>query len=68
MSKSCHEGGAAGQAQAAAEECELTDEDILEAMRGIPGYIDISTEDFRQIYRLAWRHALQRLREKKREG
>lgn len=48
-------------------EPELTDEDILDAMRHIPGYLDISTEDFRVIYHLAWRHAVARLRENKRD-
>jgi CBS domain-containing membrane protein len=42
-------------------ELELSDEDILEAMRQISGYLDISTEDFRAIYHLAHRHALDRL-------
>jgi CBS domain-containing membrane protein len=45
----------------AEHEPELTDEDILDAMRHIPGYLDISTEDFRIIYHLAWRHAVARL-------
>ncbi len=44
------------------QEPELTDEDILDAMRHIPGSLDISTEDFRVIYHLAWRHAVVRLR------
>lgn len=44
-----------------ASELELTDADILDAMQHIPGYLDISTEDFRAIYHLAHRHALQRL-------
>lgn len=39
----------------------LSDEDILDAMRRIPGYLDISTADFREIYQLAHRHALERL-------
>jgi CBS-domain-containing membrane protein len=43
-------------------ELELTDEDILDALTHVPGYIDISTEDFRIVYHLAWRHALERLR------
>jgi CBS-domain-containing membrane protein len=43
-------------------ELELSDEDILDALSHIPGYIDISTEDFRTIYHLAWRHAVERLR------
>lgn len=46
----------------AEHEPELSDEDILDAMQHIPGYLDISTEDFRVIYHLAWRHAVERLR------
>ncbi len=42
-------------------ELELSDEDIRDAMREIPGYLDISTQDFRAIYHLAHGHALQRL-------
>ena len=42
-------------------ELELTDDDILDAMQHIPGYLDISTEDFRSIYHLAFRHALERM-------
>jgi CBS domain-containing membrane protein len=44
-----------------APELELTDDDILDAMQHISGYLDISTEDFRAIYHLAHRHALERL-------
>ncbi len=43
-------------------EPELTDEDIIDAMGHIPGYLDITTEDFRIIYHLAWHHAMVRLR------
>lgn len=46
-------------------EPELTDEDILDAMEHVPGYLDISTEDFRIIYHLAWKHAAARLRERR---
>jgi CBS domain-containing membrane protein len=42
-------------------EMELTDGDILDAMQHIPGYLDITTEDFRLIYHLAYRHAQDRL-------
>ncbi len=42
-------------------EIELSDTDILDAMRHIPGYLDITTEDFRLIYQLAHRHALGRV-------
>ncbi len=43
------------------DETELTDDDILDAMQHIPGYLDISTDDFRSIYHLAHRHAVERL-------
>jgi len=42
-------------------ELELSDDDVLDAMRRIPGYLDISTQDFRAIYHLAHGHALERL-------
>jgi CBS domain-containing membrane protein len=42
-------------------ELELSDDDILDAMRHIPGYLDISVQDFRAIYHLAHGHALERL-------
>ena len=42
-------------------ELELSDEDILDAMAHIQGYLDISTEDFRAIYHLAHKHAVERL-------
>lgn len=44
-----------------APEIELTDDDILDAMQHISGYLDITSEDFRSIYHLAHRHALKRL-------
>ena len=56
--------GGAVPAQSALEdagEIELTDADILDAMREIPGYLDITTADFRTIYHLAHRHAIDRL-------
>ena len=42
-------------------ELELSDDDILDAMRRIPGYLDITTADFRAIYHLAHRHSVDRL-------
>lgn len=39
----------------------LPDEDIRAAMRAMSGYIDITTEDFREIYELAHEHAIRRL-------
>ncbi len=41
---------------------ELKDEDIFEAMKQIPGYLDITPGDFKEVYHLAYRHALERLR------
>jgi CBS domain-containing protein len=49
-------------------ELELSDEDILDAMQHIPGYVDISTEDFREVYHLSHRHAVQRLLGRVRAG
>ncbi|MCX5888387.1 MAG: CBS domain-containing protein [Deltaproteobacteria bacterium] len=40
---------------------ELKDEDIYEAMKAIPGYLDITPGDFKEVYHLAYRHALERL-------
>jgi CBS domain-containing membrane protein len=48
-------------ASAPAPGLEIKDEDILEAMRAIPGYLDITPGDFKEVYRLAFAHALERL-------
>jgi CBS domain-containing membrane protein len=40
---------------------ELQDEDIYEAMKSIPGYLDITPGDFKEVYQLAYAHALERL-------
>ena len=39
----------------------LKDEDIYEAMKQIPGYLDITPGDFKEVYYLAYRRALERL-------
>lgn len=41
---------------------DISDEDILKAMRNISGYLDITPGDFKEIYRFAYRHAIDRLR------
>jgi len=41
---------------------DISDEDILKAMRDVMGYIDITPGDFKELYRFAFRHALERLR------
>jgi len=40
---------------------DMTDEDVMAAMRELPGYLDITPGDFRQLYHVAWRHARLRL-------
>lgn len=40
----------------------IIDEDIVEAMKKIPGYLDITPSDFMEIYRVAYDHALHRLK------
>jgi CBS domain-containing membrane protein len=50
-----------GNADGDVPEVELADEDILDAMQHIPGYLDITTGDFREIYHLAHHHAVDRL-------
>jgi CBS domain-containing protein len=47
--------------QAALQELDLTDEDVYEAMKAIPGYLDITPGDFKELYRHAYRHAVERL-------
>jgi CBS domain-containing membrane protein len=40
---------------------EITEEDILSAMRSMEGYIDITPADFREFYIKAYKHARERL-------
>lgn len=40
---------------------EISDDDIFEAMTQIPGYLDITPGDFKEVYLKAYQHALQRL-------
>lgn len=42
-------------------EIEMSDNDILEAMREIQGYIDITPGDFKEIYRITYRRAVDRI-------
>ena len=45
-----------------APDLELSDQDVTDAMQEIPGYLDITPGDFRELYQVALRHAWQRLR------
>ena len=40
---------------------DISDDDIYEAMKEIPGYLDITPADLKEIYRHAFRHALERV-------
>ena len=40
----------------------ITDEDVMEAMREIPGYLDITPSDFIEVYRIAFDHAISRIK------
>jgi CBS domain-containing protein len=40
---------------------EISDDDIFEAMKEIPGYLDITPGDLKEIYRFAYHHALHRI-------
>lgn len=48
------------------EECaplplEISEEDVIEAMKSIPGYIDITPGDFKEVYQTAYNLAVKRL-------
>ena len=40
----------------------ISNEDIITAMKEIPGYLDITPKDFLELYHTAYRHALNRLK------
>lgn len=40
---------------------ELTDDDVLQAMKTLEGFLDITPADFRELYALAYREALDRI-------
>ncbi len=44
-----------------AKQLELSDQDVYAAMKEIEGYLDISIQDFRELYAHAVRHARRRL-------
>ncbi len=43
---------------------EISDDDVYEAMKEIPGYIDITTSDFKEVYLRAYQQAIYRLTRK----
>jgi CBS domain-containing protein len=40
----------------------ITDEDVVQAMKKIPGYLDITPSDFLQIYKIAFDQAMARIK------
>lgn len=40
---------------------DIAEQDVIAAMKEIQGYIDISPGDFQEVFRIAYRHAMQRL-------
>jgi CBS-domain-containing membrane protein len=40
---------------------DISDDDIINAMKDIKGYLDITPGDFKTLYRLAYTHAIERL-------
>jgi CBS domain-containing membrane protein len=53
--------GSSGMLNEIPEKFKISDEDIHAAMKEIPGYLDITTSDFRELYSHSYRHALDRL-------
>lgn len=39
----------------------ISDDDIYEAMKSIDGYLDITSKDFKEVYQVAYKHALNRV-------
>jgi len=40
---------------------DIAEQDVIAAMKDIQGYIDISPGDFREVFQVAYKHALQRI-------
>lgn len=51
--------------EAASDQPALTHDDVVAAMGDIPGYLDISVNDFLLLHRLALHHARRRCHENK---
>jgi|GEM_PF-4958584 len=42
---------------------DISEADVIAAMKAIQGYIDISPGDFREVFQVAYSHALQRIKD-----
>jgi CBS domain-containing membrane protein len=40
---------------------DISDEDVIQGIAALPGYIDITPSDFKEVYRAAYAHALKRM-------
>ena len=40
---------------------DISEQDVIAAMKDIQGYLDISPGDFREVFQVAYKHALQRI-------
>lgn len=40
---------------------DISDKDVFEAMKDMPGYLDITPGDFKELYKYAYNHALSRI-------
>ena len=47
---------------------EVSDEDIYEAMKDVSGYLDVTPDDLKQVYRHAYRYAIDRIMHSVRAG
>lgn len=45
------------------DDLNIAEKDIYEAMKRIPGYLDITPRDFKEVYTLAYKHASKRILE-----
>jgi len=52
--RECNEGGIP-------QSIDISDEDVYDAMKEIPGYLDITPGDFKEVYRHAYKRAVERL-------
>ncbi len=46
------------------EECNISDQDLREALKEMGAYVDVTEDDLRKIYSIALRHARERLAQK----
>ncbi|MBI4682798.1 MAG: CBS domain-containing protein [Nitrospirae bacterium] len=50
-----------GEEKSVPVKIDISDADIIDAMKDIPGYLDITPGDFKELYKFAYKHALSRI-------